>query len=325
MNVQDVKNHFNCLEAFEDIYSSGSSEVLPFVDRLYYHYDFLKKQKDVLQDSHYPKVSSLLDLMFNKIIEKYVTGNKNIHQFSIDRQFENFGMEEWNRLMSILTPMIRILNLLPLEEYMSMAIDKNEIIIKSFLKFDQEKIEGLRLDIYKQMRLIFANQSILTYELSPLKSELYHQITLKIDLSHNVDQFFCLNIGEENDILLGFSSIFFKYKSSIEHLDKIGAHHCIEIDKNLNIEKFSYGDEEKKRFVNKEIIHFDFLFRPISIIIPNVGQRLSFQELMNQKVNIVPLNMDQTGSEGVSDSIQKQFKFNKNKTFCYVDFFKIIS
>jgi hypothetical protein len=79
-------------------------------------------------------------------------------------------------------------------------------------------------------------------------------------------------VNQKEEYLVGFSNIFCQYRTNLEDVEQVGEHNIVEIKSDLSV-VHSVGLPELSRTesANKEILHFPFLFRPLSIILPVKG------------------------------------------------------
>jgi hypothetical protein len=84
--------------------------------------------------------------------------------------------------------------------------------------------------------------------------------------------------------VVGFSNIFSRYNCEIEDLKTIGSHNIIEIGNDLSV-KHSVGllELDDTLMATKDILHFPFIFRPLSIILPVKGSVVTTNFLNSQE------------------------------------------
>ena len=92
--------------------------------------------------------------------------------------------------------------------------------------------------------------------------------------------FYEIDFRPEVPLCLSLSNVLDGYHISVENLRALHRHPCLEISPDLKIVRYQGIPESYKHYYfakdfDKSIIHFPFLFRPLSLIIPKGGRLTS--------------------------------------------------
>ena len=128
--------------------------------------------------------------------------------------------------------------------------------------------------IYVVTRKLLRQKVLLTFGLEKTAKPGLFKLDLKVDISHDDSLVYKVNfkVGSKENYFVGFSNIFCHYRSLLENVKAVGEHNVIEIGSDLSVKNFfGIPDLSRLESANKEILHFPFLFRPVSIILPMKG------------------------------------------------------
>jgi hypothetical protein len=111
-----------------------------------------------------------------------------------------------------------------------------------------------------------------------------YKLTLNIDISHDEHLVYRLPFkpNSKRNYLVGFSNVLANYRVQFDEISKIGEHQIIDVGNDLTVKTYiGIPNLSRIESTNKEILHFSFLFRPISIILPMRGT-LSIDNLFRE-------------------------------------------
>lgn len=152
----------------------------------------------------------------------------------------------------------------------------NTLEVKGIVNPDQWDPE-IKLKSYKVSRLFIQERTWLTYKVGDrCKNRKLFNFELHLDFSDTRDDVLVFDFAHQQK-QIGFSSSLVNHFSSLQEINNLDEHDILLIDYNLELKKFKKLPEDFLEYQNDQakdytFIHFSFLFRPISIIIPIKGE-----------------------------------------------------
>ncbi len=178
---------------------------------------------------------------------------------------------EIDRLIILLPTILSVIDQFKFVGRLDCKIETGRIVFSGAMEFDQ-KINEIREEIYKLTRLLFAKKSILTFELQDEGNKFF--LTIVVDFMIG-ETYRVVEMADEFGMDLVIDSLFDKF---ITEKRQIGAHNIIEISEHFSINSLWGVPTQLDKSV--DLYHFNFLFRPVSLIIPRGGK---FFSLKNKK------------------------------------------
>ncbi|OUR98632.1 hypothetical protein A9Q84_04235 [Halobacteriovorax marinus] len=302
------------IQTLEDIQALGDIHLTPLIDRATFHIGEIHRKAELSLSNldEYAKVKTFLETTVDQLLTNYTLKDFGSHQVLFQKKFDSMSLKDWDKLLSVLPISLHIVSIFKFIGTQNIQLSSEGITFRGLIKTDQN-ITKYRELVYKATRKLLSHQSILTYKIDVLDDERMCWLELKIDTSHDENLSYCLDYRKKLGTWLGFSNIFEKYIIPHEQVKDLPRHLVIEINNELEVKTFyRVPDSYTKRFKDKEILHFSFLFRPISIIIPRKGCIINKATL--RKIR-------DTGSGLEQQEVENRLKY----LFRYIDFFSLIN
>ena len=313
--VKDFQQDFiSGMETLEDIQALGENHLNPLIDRAAFHISEINRKAEFSFKNlnQFSEVKSFLEKTIDQLLTNYTLKDLGAHQVLFQKKYESMSLESWNKLLSVLPTSLHIVSVFNFVGTQNIQLSEKGISFRGLIKTDQN-ITKFRELVYKASRKLLKEKAILTYTIEDLEDERMCWLELKVDTSHDENLSFCVDLTDNLNLWLGFSNIFDAYKITGEQASTLPRHLVIEINENLDIQKhYRVPDRFTGTIKDKEMLHFSFLFRPVSIIIPKKGRVINKSALQKNK---------DTGS-GLE---QQEVENRSNNSFRYIDFFSLIN
>lgn len=314
-----IKDFEQGLGTLDDIQTLGDVTLSPLITRVHFHMCEIRRKAEESVSSLEPfiKISNYLEASVDTLFKNYLFNKFSGSQLNYQKNVKNFGLQEWEKVFTCLSPLLKVAEAMPFERRLLVQLNKNTINIKGKIS-GIEDIVKYRPMIYAATRKLLEAHCILTFDIKESKTfneDDMYDLELKVDISHNDSDIYALDLSEEKELLIGFSNTFHNYKLSPTEIKKLDRHLCIEVTEDLSVEKhYRVPDRISRDLEDKEFLYFSFLFRPVSIIIPKRGKLLSINSIRH---------FGDTGS-GHSRR-QQEVGAIKKFTYRYIDFFALIN
>ncbi len=302
------------MQTLEDIQALGEYSLTPLIDQAAFHFSEIHRKAEFSFENlnSYSKVQSFLEKTIDNLITTYALREGTTHQVLIQKKYEKMSLDSWNRLLEVLPTSLNILNIFKFVGTQNIQISKEGIQVRGLIKTD-ETITKFREVVYRSSRKLLEQKSILTYSIEELEDQRLCWLNINVDMAHDENLSYNVDFSETLGMKLGFSNIFKKYVINKEEASKLPRHLIIEISPDLNISKYyRIPDHYTTDSNSKEMLHFSFLFRPVSIIIPKNG-------LLEKRP--FKVNCEDTGSGLEQQEVKNQIGYN----YRYIDFFSLIN
>ncbi len=257
----------NGMEILEDMYKLGDIGLMPLFNQMHYSLTEIDKEYKLRQNNknEFENVFNFLENVLNIFMNDSCKSIKVITKYKAS----NMTLVLWDKILSIIPEMIGLINFMGYHKKVFIYLDEDKIIIDGDINLDNN-IKDRQLQVYKIYRKLFSKNVISTYELEESNSFNMAKIIQRIDLSHDKHSWYNLNLKEDCGIDLFFTGLIKNYvckdASSLTY-----KHICLEITDELALKHYKILPDEFKIDSSKEIIHFNFLFRPLTIILPKKG------------------------------------------------------
>jgi hypothetical protein len=313
--VKEIYQEFvNGMQTLEDIQALGENHLNPLIDRAAFHIGEIHRKAEFSFENlnEFEKVKGFLEKTVDQLLTNYTLKDLGARQVMFQKKYESMSLANWNKLLSVLPTSLHIVSVFKFVGTQNILLSDKEIVFRGIIKTD-ETITKFRELVYKGTRKLLKEKSILTYKIDQLEDERMCWLELKVDMSHDDNLSFCVDFREELGLWLGFSNIFDSYKVSPEQARDLPRHLVIEINEELEIQKhYRVPDRYTRTIKDAEMLHFSFLFRPVSIIIPKKGRVINRATLEHIR---------DTGSGLDQQEVENQ-KYN---SFRFIDFFSLIN
>ncbi|MBP5297216.1 MAG: hypothetical protein J6Y94_07805 [Bacteriovoracaceae bacterium] len=263
--------------ALEDLAQLGPYTNAPLIGRAYHHFSLMKAEMD----------EQLAGAVFSPPLRKF------FHQGLVYLLRDHLGclaefpqgdihFSQWNKMLAALPILIKIAKCLPWPKVEKTLIQNGLIIMQGQVPAQDAALVNKRSTIYQYFRQLLGLKCLLTYDLTDpsvtaevAQGETNPQLTLQLDLRHREDLVYHVPVGDG----ICFSSIFPSYKApDWAAVAALGPHLCLVIHPDGQSEELGHIPEHfRETFPSAELLHFRFLFRPVSLIIPGKGEIISAQ------------------------------------------------
>lgn len=277
MSLNNYQNDFEKgLTTLEDIQMLSGFSISPLVGHAYFYLSEMKRKADAIasgQVSNFDQVKKILDQSLTSIIQEFFGNKSRFKDFNFYKNTQKIDLKKWNLILESIPEILSIANLFNYHGAVDVRFDENRLMIGGLI-LEDGNLERSRKLIYVITRKLLRNKILLTFNLEKTARSGLFRLVLKADLSHDDALVYRIlfNVNKEEKYLVGFSNIFCQYRAQIDDVKLLGEHNVIEIRNDLSLKHYT-GIPELNRIesANKELLHFPFLFRPLSIILPMKG------------------------------------------------------
>lgn len=260
----------------EDIQLLSEFSVSPLVSHAYFYLSEMKRKADAIvsgQVSHFESVSKVLDEKLTSIVDEFFGDKTRFKDYHYSKSTKKIDLKKWDLILATIPELLSVVSLFNYHGTAEIRFDENRLSISGLI-LEDGKLELNRKFIYVVTRKLLRQKVLLTFNLEKTARTGLFKLTLKADISHDDSLIYRVNfkLSQHEQYMVGFSNIFCQYRARHEDVTAVGEHTVIEIGSDLAM-KSHFGIPELTRMesANKEILHFPFLFRPISIILPMKG------------------------------------------------------
>jgi hypothetical protein len=315
MEIDIDKSFRKGIEVLNDLTELGDLSLFPLINHARYRMVELKEKSETLVNdlSVFKNIQNFINDSIVNMIHDYFLDKTYAQNITINfKENEGIGLKCYEKIVGLLPDFLTIINHLKAREEINFIVDNFGIRAKFCLDPENNMLEK-REQIYALTRKALEDKCLITYFITTNE-----QVELFLNTSHSEQQLYGYDLNQTSQVYLTFTNVFEQYVCSNSYPNEIFSEHlCIEIDENLKVNK------KVKRIKNiekeKEILHFNFLFRPISLIIPKRGKIFPADSFLS---NGLPDWRD-TGS---GKAIEKQDVYlNKTMGNLHIDFFSLIS
>lgn len=313
--AKDVRKEYEQgMQTLEDIQALGDFTLSPLIDRAAFHFSEINRKAEFSFENleSYSKVQNFLEKTVDSLLTTYTLRDQVTHQVLLQKKYDDMSLESWDKLLEVLPTSLNILNIFKFVGTQNIQVSKEGINVRGLIKTD-ESITKFREIVYRVSRKLLDQKTILTYKIEELEDKRICWLELCVDMEHSQSLSYNVDFSEKIGLTLGFSNIFSKYHIDIDEAFKLPRHLIIEVSEKLEISKYyKVPDHYTRDFGSKEMLHFSFLFRPVSIIIPKVG--------------FVERRPTETKLKDTGSGLGKQEVINQIKSsYRYIDFFSLIN
>lgn len=264
------------LDALEDIQLLSEFSVSPLVSHAYFHLSEMKRKADAVssgQVSHFDAVGKVLDEKLSSIVDEFFGNKARFKSYEFYKNTKKIDLKKWNLVLDTIPEILSLVTLFNYHGAVDIRFDENRLMVSGLI-LEDGNLERSRKLIYVITRKLLRSKVLLTFNLEKTARAGLFKLDLKADLSHDDSLVYRVHfkINKQEQYLVGFSNVFCQYRSQLENIKQVGDHNIVEIGSDLSVKHY-VGLPELSRLdsANKEILHFPFLFRPLSIILPVKG------------------------------------------------------
>ncbi|MBL6988390.1 MAG: hypothetical protein ISR65_01355 [Bacteriovoracaceae bacterium] len=312
-----VKDDYHkAMDSLEDLYQLADSSVIPIINRAFFYLGEIKdkSENEFIFEQKYEHIANFLESSVSKMISSFLMKNYGSKKI-FHKQNGTISFKKWNVLLNVLPTVFSIINLIKYESRISLVLSEKWIEIKGDIGINFN-LQSLRHKISDLLVVLFKNNIPVTYKLDETESTSFYEMSLFIDITHDENLHYIVDMKEELGLYLAFSNTFSNYSlSDLNDQRLLVKHLCIEINENATISKYDFFPKRYCRAtLDKDIFYFNFLFRPVSLIISKKGKIFPADVLRD---------FGDTGSE--SSNYQKDDASSHGEQVKYIDFFDLIS
>lgn len=321
---KDYQSEFQkSLDVLEDIQYLSSFSVAPLLGQAYFHLSEFKRKADARSKksiSEFKEISKALDEKLELIVCEFFSNKSKFKSFEFKKDIAKIDLNKWNVLFEVLPEILSVVSLFNYHGMAEVQMNENRVLISGMVLQDST-LEMHRRLIYVITRKLLRKKVLLTFSLSESGRGGLTRLELKADISHQDDLIYkvLFKPSFQDQIVVGFSNIFCNYRRNFDDVKMLDEHAVIEILSDLSVmQKEKIPDYSSTESANKEFLHFPFLFRPISIILPIKGN-LSTDPFLN----LLDLgSMNETMREKNTEQKSKQ---DVSYSFHSIDFFSLFN
>ena len=299
------------LNTLEDIQMLAEFSVSPLVSHAYFYLSEMKRKADALSSSpvqQFDAVAKVLDDKLSAIFAEFFGNKGRFKAYDYYKVVDDIDLKKWNLVFETIPEVLSVVTFFNYHGAIDIRFDKNRLQISGLI-LEDGNFELNRKLIYVITRKLLRNKVLLTFNLEKTVRTGLFKLTLKTDISHDDSLSYKVKfkVNHKDEYVVGFSNVFCQYRALLEDVEQVGEHTIVEIKSDTSVSHYM-GLPELSRMesANKEILHFPFLFRPLSIILPMKG-------------NLVA----DTFTRSLDD--EKKRKQDVSKHFRTVDFFSLFN
>jgi len=264
------------LNTLEDIQLLSEFSLSPLIGQAYFHLSEMKRKADVNTNRtgvYYSAISKVLDEKFESIITDFFSNKSKFKDFDFKKSTSKIDLKKWNLIFEIIPEVLSVVSLFNYHGTIEARLDEGKLVISGQI-FEENYQNMNRKFIYVITRKLLREKVLLTFSLEKTARAGLLKLDLKVDISHDESLIYKVSFkpSKNEKYLVGFSNVFCQYRTLIENINHVGEHNIIEIESDLNVKHIlGLPDLTRMESANKEILHFPFIFRPVSIILPIKG------------------------------------------------------
>jgi hypothetical protein len=264
------------MSTLEDIQLLSEFSLSPLIGRAYFYLSEMKRKADEKKSgvvTNYDAVAKALDEKFESIFTEFFSDRSKFKKFEYFKSSCSIDLLHWNLLLETIPEILSIVSLFNYHGGVEARLDDRRLLISGLI-LEDGRLEMNRKFIYVVTRKLLRQKILLTFNLEKTARTGLFELDLKVDLSHDENLVYKVQfkVSPKDLYYVGFSNIFCQYRVVFDDVKQVGEHHVVEIGNDLSMKHyFGIPDLTRLDSANKEILHFSFLFRPVSIILPMKG------------------------------------------------------
>lgn len=280
MNLAREKHFRQGLQYLDDIQRLSEQNISPLVRQAIFNFSRAQQTTESTEpiQKQYPKIWHL----FESYLERYrlkILQQELVEQVELTLDPGQDDLKLIDRVFDSLGLVVDVACCFTCTGVPELKISQEGIEFTSEVILNED-IEGRRTQIYARTRALLSRGMILTFDHHAPSEGQKTSLKLSLSFPESSGRLMLVDLTEKASCLLGFSALFDRYRLADSAKDKLGRHLCIEITEELKVEKYT---RLPKRVLSREsqydILHFAFLFRPVSLIIPRRGSVIHEREL----------------------------------------------
>jgi hypothetical protein len=314
----------NSIKTLEDIQYLSEFSISPLIGRAYFHLSEMKRKADALklgQVSGFGSVAKVLDEKLEDIFVEYFSNKNRFKEYDYKKETAKIDLQKWNQILEIVPEVLSVVSLFQYHGKVETILNENRLHISGHIRQDSS-LEMNRKFIYVVTRKLLRRQVLLTFNLEESGRQGVFKLDLKVDISHDNSLVYRVMFkpNQNQQVYIGFSNIFCQYRKNVDDVKMIGEHNVVEVLNDLSVRhSYSIPDLSRIESANKEILHFPFLFRPVSIILPMKGNLSS--DSFSRSLDSSSMN----GTNRESKNEDQKRKQDVSISYHNIDFFSLFN
>lgn len=252
-------------DVIEDLYLVGDVDLHPFLGQLNFFISQLSKSKSThaknLVLKEFPFLTHFMESSFRSLIENYIQRSIHLKTSRVNCNFTEFELDKAEKLLYLIPEILKITGLSKLAGDLIVDLDHQALKISALLK-RQNGIKENKPQIIDKLKFLFKENIITTFKIRESEVQNCAQLELTFDLSYDNNTFYKIESGIE----ISLPNVIKNYEMSFKEFLDLGEHLIFQLNDNLEIKKI-----KRPKSQIGQVLHFHFLFRPISLIIPKKG------------------------------------------------------
>ncbi len=315
--IQTDLEYQKCLKALEELQFSKENEKDILLSVLYQNllsYKFqvenYLKQRDSLDS-----VKETLQEKIDFILSNFFSNKKMFKEFEFIKTTNmELSLEQWNNLLDLLPEFLTVATFFKFHGKVKILFVKNYIVIDGLIRFDPY-IESQKTIINEITKKLLKSNFLLTFNSSESERTGLSHLRLKLDCSFDPEIVYRVDMKENLGVvnLLGFPNCVANYLSNPIELSQVNQHLIIEISEEFAVKSSIGSVDIIDRVSEKSLIHFDFLFKPVTLVLPNKG-------VIAKKSPLIAIGNEDFRNYGMIESERKQDVFFR---FHCIDLFRL--
>jgi hypothetical protein len=277
------------LQGLEEIQILGGKDISPLIGNVSYHISELKRKaiENIDKNHSYQHLNNFLANHIELMFIDYIKKSKKLNQAQIYFSDHTWGNKEWDSVLKILPEMLRLLDLIQLHNNIQLIQEREVFKLRGWIGEDSS-IESKRAEIYTVFRKLLKEKIILTYEIIETVKYKESIIEIVFDLSHDENLIYKVE-GANKLSNVSFSNVFKNYEVLITEKIPCFKHNVLQINERMQLQKTT----SIKKNIEKGtvVIHFPFMFQPVSFIIPTKGEVVELEKKSINKNYIDVFNL----------------------------------
>ena len=280
--------------AIEDLYQITDLDLHPFLGQLNFYVSQFKREKSShksIQIDDFPFLSNFMDTSFRSLIENYIQRSIYFKTCRVSASFEQFDLLKAESLLAQLPLVLRILTLMKLGGDLIVELNEQFLTVSGLLKRNCGLTDN-KESILDQIKSLFSYKTLTTFKIRESDIENCAILDLKFDIGYKENLTYRVQTADIIGVDLCMANQLKNYEISLEDFKKLNNHQVYKINNKCKIERVLNYNQ-----LNGQVIHFHFLFRPISFIIPKRGDL----------IDIKSLGRKDTGSDWTTQTVPTYF------------------
>lgn len=317
MNCDLEKNYRHSLQIISELYQSSSEQHRSQLEQLQFQLGVFRedaeKSLDKIEKLHNVKslIQDQLEYSLKLFIRRNKMGTVNTHWDDLN----HFSFAKLDKIIEVMPFSYYALKFIGIKRKVSYSISKSMIIASGEID-DLVDLKSIRAQAYALTRSMFSRHVLLTFEIIEDKKKGKALLRLVFDMSKNDNYIYGVKLDSNSQSYLGLPVNFKSYKISRDNFLIKDKHHIVTIGNDLKVHKnIEYPAKLNTNLESAEILHFPFLFRPLSLIIPREGE-----------VYFSPHKADKNNT-GCMNAYEHDVPINSESSsnFVYFDFFSLFN